>query len=165
MSEVSDVARLIWLNGGQLIGKTRLQKTTYFLEELNAGFGFEFTYHHYGPYSEELASATDDAEALNMLNVAWKTSQDGTEYAIFEEKDPPSGGDDPNDATRRAILRVLNGFSAVELELAATADFLERRGYKEDSWSETRRRKGSKITPQRLARAKQLLIELDEFRK
>jgi hypothetical protein len=50
-----------------------------------------------------------------------------------------------DDETRSAILRVLKDYSAVELELAATADFLSKNGYADNAWAETRRRKGSKI--------------------
>ena len=47
--DAADVAKVIELNGGELIGRTRLQKTFYFLERLGVGFGFDFQYHHYGP--------------------------------------------------------------------------------------------------------------------
>ena len=39
MARAVDVARLVHLNGGHLVGKTRLQKSTYFLEAMEAGFG------------------------------------------------------------------------------------------------------------------------------
>ena len=50
--------------GGTIVGRTRLQKTAYLLELAGLGEGFHFSYRHYGPYSEELASAVRDANAL-----------------------------------------------------------------------------------------------------
>src|ERR1017187_3825518 len=85
MAKASSVVRIVRLNGGRLIGKTRLQKTTYFLEALDAGFGFEFSYHHYGPYSEELGIVADDAKASGILVIDWDRAQDGAEYAIFTD--------------------------------------------------------------------------------
>jgi uncharacterized protein len=161
MTSASSVACIVRLNGGRLIGKTRLQKSVYFLEALGAGFGFDFSYHHYGPYSEELANLTDDAKALGLLKIKWHTSQDGSEYAVFEdtEEDLEEEDEEANEK-REGILRVLKEYSAVELELAATADFLSKHGYQNDPWAETRRRKGSKLTDERMGRAKELLREL-----
>ena len=48
--------------GGRLVGRTRIQKTTYIIQYL--GFSkceFDFAYRHYGPYSESFAS--DKVEA------------------------------------------------------------------------------------------------------
>jgi uncharacterized protein YwgA len=157
--DASDVARIVQLNGGQLIGKTRLQKSAYFLEAKKAGFGFDFSYHHFGPYSEDLANSADDARALGLIEVNWKESQGGTRYAIFYNRS--ADDENPNDALRRKIFDVLKRYSSVEVELAATADFLMHNGYSDDPWSETRRRKATKVDEGRLAKAQQLLRELD----
>jgi uncharacterized protein YwgA len=159
MSHASDIARLIQLNGGHLVGKTRLQKSAYFLEMKGAGFGFDFSYYHFGPYSEELSNATDDALALSMIDVNWKTSQAGTEYAEFLSSSSESVDSDL-DIRRRRILDVLRNYTAIEVELAATADFLNRNGYANDPWAETRRRKAAKMTDLRMAKSQQLLVEL-----
>jgi uncharacterized protein len=49
-----EVAQIISLAGGEIIGSTRLQKIGCLLDLVGAGVGFEFSYHIYGPYSEEL---------------------------------------------------------------------------------------------------------------
>jgi uncharacterized protein len=162
MATLDDIVRIIRLNGGRIIGKTRLQKTFYFLEALNLGCGFEFSYHHYGPYSEELANSANDARALDMIDIDWRESQEGAEYAIFSDKGGRIEVDEERNESRRAVLRVLSGYSAVELELAATADFLEKHGYGGEAWSETRRRKFRKISEEGITRGKQLLRELRE---
>jgi uncharacterized protein len=43
------VAELIALNGGEIIGKIRLQKIAYLLEAAGLGIGLDYDYHHYGP--------------------------------------------------------------------------------------------------------------------
>jgi uncharacterized protein YwgA len=159
MADASDIARLIYLNGGQLTGKTRLQKSAYFLEILSAGYGFDFSYHRFGPYSEELTSSTDDALALGLIDIDWKESQGGTRYAIFHSRFS-KGDEGASDIQRRRVLEVLKRFSSIEIELAATADFLKRNGYASDPWTETRRRKASKVDDARLTKSKQLLHEL-----
>jgi uncharacterized protein YwgA len=158
MTQASDIALLVGLNGGKLIGKTRLQKSTYLLESKTLGFGFDFSYHHYGPYSEELANLADDATALKLIDVSWDTSQAGTKYAVFcanafEPKEPI-------DKQRKKILNVLSNYSSIELELAATADFLKR-DFGKTAWSETQRRKAAKINSIRIERSKKLLDEID----
>ena len=162
MARAVDVARLVHLNGGHLVGKTRLQKSTYFLEAMEAGFGFDFSYYHFGPYSEELSASADEAQALELLHVSWKRALEGTEYAIFSSK-APEFGQDPKDNLRREILEILRKYSSVELELAATAEFLKRHGHSKDAWAETRRRKASKYDERRAAHSRQLLNELSAF--
>src|SRR5687768_9740647 len=131
------VAELIALNGGKLVGRTRLQKSVYLLQSCGIKLGFDFDYHHYGPFSEELASAARDAEALGAVDVEWKTAY-GNEYAIFRSH--ASISDFPDFEKAAEVLGVLENYDATVLELAATADFLRKNGYKNEAWEETCRR-------------------------
>jgi uncharacterized protein len=161
MTSPANVAEIIKLNQGSLVGKTRLQKTFYFLEILGVGFGFPFKYHHYGPYSEELDIVADDAAALRMIGIEWGHTQDGAKYAVFRDNSPEYRVElNETNRKRLDILRIAEKYSAVELELAATTDYLFRHGYSNDPWSEMRRRKSEKVTDLRLDRADQLLREL-----
>jgi uncharacterized protein YwgA len=161
MADIEAVPRIVQLNGGRLVGKTRLQKSAYFLESLGVGFDLDFEYHHYGPYSEELARLADDARALGLLDVDWGRTADGDEYAIYRSAVRQHFAENHRtDDPRRDVLRLLSEYSAIELELAATADFLEKNGYGSEAWKETRRRKASKISEERVIRAKQLLDRL-----
>ncbi len=164
MASAANIARIVQLNGGSVVGKTRLQKTAYFLEALGVGFGFDFDYHHYGPYSEELANLAEDARALGMLDIEWRLSQEGAKYAVFLDRDETIGANEIAgvDASRQKVLNVLSNFSALELELAATADYLAKNGYADEAWNETKLRKASKISEDRIARSKQLLQELHD---
>jgi uncharacterized protein len=160
MADVNAVRRIVKLNGGRLTGKTRLQKSAYFLEFGRVGFGLEFEYHHYGPFSEELANLAEDAKDLHLMEIQWNTSLSGAEYAIFLDTSDPLP-DDPEDKRRSDILSILRDYTSTELELAATTDFLARTGY-DHAWEETARRKSSKITPERVARSKALLKRLEQ---
>src|SRR4051794_31385770 len=133
------VAEITALNGGTLTGKTRLQKTAYLLESKGVGYGFDFAYHYYGPYSEELATAAEDAEALGLLSINEYVTAAGFPYAVFNTGiEAPTGSDTM--ARRARILSALNAYDSITLELAATADFLAKNGFSSDPWAETGRR-------------------------
>lgn len=156
MDSVSAVAGLVHLNGGKLVGKTRLQKSVYLLKLCGVDLGFDFDYHHYGPYSEDLSIASRDAEILGNLEVEWRNSY-GNEYAIFHSR---TSVDLPQEPKIRDALAIMGGYEATVLELAATADFLSKNGYSDDPWKETSRRKATKVTTDRVAQSKKLLGEL-----
>src|SRR5262249_35298310 len=86
--------------GGRMIGRTRLQKSAYFLEAAGVGYGFDFSYHYYGPYSEDLSVAASYAEALNLIGVRWLTAQSGLPYAIYEAKPHDARHSDSNEQRR-----------------------------------------------------------------
>jgi uncharacterized protein YwgA len=151
-------ADIVRLNGNELVGKTRFQKTAYFLEAANVGYGFDFEYYHYGPYSEELALGIEDALALENIQINWKQSSRLQPFAVFSSLSSDDENLDETASRRKSVLQLLNGYDSISLELAATADFLEKSGY-EDPWSETRNRKPTKSTEERFAKAKKLLSE------
>ncbi len=162
MNKLEAVREIIATHRGRLTGRTRLQKTAYFLETIGLGYGFDFKYHYYGPYSEELAIATNDARALDFIAINDDTSRAGLSLTIFEVKTPSAHGMTEGNEKRRKLVNKLQEYDTTTLELAATADFLEKNGYRTDPWSETRRRKSIKATAERIEKAKQLLSELRE---
>lgn len=150
------VAQIVSLNGGDLKGRTRLQKSFYFLEALDLGFDFDFQYYHYGPYSEELAEAVQDSVALGLVSQDW--GQGSYPFAVYRSKEGTPASD--VDGARVRTLTILNKYNAVALELAATADYLATSGYGDKAWDETRVRKPTKASNENVAAAKQLLTEL-----
>lgn len=163
------VRKLISLAGGSLPGKTRLHKTAYLLEAFGVGFGFDFRYHYYGPYSDDLALAAEDAMALGLLRGTMHRSTFGIPYVIYEIPPEFRQCDDLSDegqtgATRRQLLEILRRYDTVSLELAATAHFLSTHGFSDRAWDETVRRKREKSTFERLESARRLLNELERFR-
>ena len=144
--------------GGELIGRTRLQKTTYLAQLAGFSNDFKFGYKHYGPYSEELAEAIEIAAGLSIVNEDERRADWGGRYSIYHF----NGGeliDSPEKADQQLFVRAAASIGSIELELAATAAFLySAEGFgkdgKGDPWAETARRKPEKAGEGRLEKAK-----------
>lgn len=162
------VVRLIALNGGKLVGRTRFQKQAYLLDRCGGNFGLLFTYHRYGPYCFELVGGLNDALAEGRIEVQERTGRHGVAYAIFRSGDqagiPQRMGNLEADEAR-SLLNKMRDISDIVLELAATIVFLR------DDWDyfgkedtspveETRKRKPLKSTDERISEAQNLLQEL-----
>lgn len=156
------VGALIRLNGGEIVGKTRLQKITYLLEAKGLGSGLlDFDYHNYGPFSAELAFAADDAESLGYIKTEDRPGFHEVPYTVFTSKDKaPTFEEDSDTDARRDALQQMSDYSALVLELAATAVYLKKNGYPDRHWDEVKRRKPLKATPERLEQAKRLVAKL-----
>ena len=152
------VKQIVEASGGNITGKTRLQKTAYLLETGGIGFGFEFGYHYYGPYSEELATAAQDARALGLIDARSESGKSGLIYGLPEGAE--QAAKDAAFSKRQHFLAKLAAYDTTILELAATADFLAKNGFKSDPWAETKRRKSIKATEERITKAKRLLADL-----
>ncbi|HEY3800373.1 MAG TPA: hypothetical protein VGL58_18640 [Caulobacteraceae bacterium] len=151
------VHEIVALAGGRLIGKTRLQKAGYLLELSGLGYGFDFAYHHYGPYSEELAWAAKDATIDGLVVEKEEPARWGGTYSVFRtDAETPSGD---VDKMRADLLAKISRANAVALELAATAALLHEEGVA-DWWGETARRKPMKATPELLSEAKRFWGDL-----
>jgi hypothetical protein len=162
MSQITEIqlkaesaANLVRDAGGQVSGRTRLQKTAYLLELAGFGVGFEFEYRSYGPYSEELATATEAANLLGVVTEEERITSWGGSFFVFTA----TGGGTDGCESRVALAQAAATAHAVELELAATAAFLYREG-EEDPWAQTAKRKPDKAAGGRLARAQRLYEEL-----
>jgi hypothetical protein len=151
--ETEKIADIVRDAGGRIVGRTRLQKIGYLLELTGLGEGFPFQYRHYGPYSEELASAARDANALGMLSEQEYPATWGGLYSVFTTSNA-APSDDVSPA-RIELVREAAGASAIELELAATAAFLADGGSR-DPWGDTARFKPDKAQGSRLENAKAL---------
>ena len=150
------VAQIVRDAGGQIIGRTRLQKLAYLLEVSGLGAGFAFKYKHYGPYSEDLANAAESAHLVGTLEERQCQTDWGGFYSIYSVVG--SNSISPN-AARVALASLAVDADPVELELAATAVFLSRDGF-DEPWLETLKRKPEKATDLRLKRAKELYKEM-----
>lgn len=153
MEEVTNIIRDA---GGRIVGRTRLQKIAYLLTATGLDDSFRFSYKHYGPFSEELASSAKFGTLFGSLNERQDQASWGGTYSTYTvdtEEEPDQGN------PRRSLAKLAADTDSIELELAATAVFLAHDGY-EDPWSETAQRKPEKATPVRLANAKALLVRL-----
>ena len=163
MNDSMKIAAIIRDAGGEIVGRTRLQKVTYLLTVTGLEDRFSFAYKHYGPFSESVATAARDGHLLRNLTETVKATAWGGTYSVYQVTDAlDDGASDQAPPGRRALASAAAAASAVELELAATAVFLHFDGAG-DPWAETARRKPEKAQGGRLERAKNLLVQLRQI--
>lgn len=134
-------AKIIRDAGGMIVGRTRLQKTAYFLQLAGFEDAFAFSYGHYGPYSEDLADAMSIAGAFDLVMETRKQTEWGSKYSIYSI---PNGQEQRAKDDRSVFTERVAKFDAVELELAATAAYLSAVDKCKTPWEETARLKPSK---------------------
>jgi uncharacterized protein YwgA len=159
------VTAVLGAGGGSLIGRVRLQKAVYLLDQLGLNSGFGYEYHHYGPYSRDLDSATADAKAFGLMEEEFKHRQsDGAMYSVFKLSPEATVNEAAyGDLGRERASKLLQLFADTNvtvLELAATIDWLWREEKREDWRSEITKRKGVKARSGRLDQAIDLLREI-----
>jgi uncharacterized protein YwgA len=162
-----DIRILLKAAEGEIVGKVRLQKVVYLLDQLGMNSGYSYEYHHYGPYSEELTDEMDSSIIFGEVeeNVRRRLS-DGVPYSVFSlsESDDVDVenelGDLPIEKARDA-LTVMRDHSATVLELAATIHWLSSVEQVDDWRGELVRRKGVKTEEGRTDEALQLLTNLE----
>lgn len=148
------VARIVADAGGRVVGRTRLQKIAYLLYAAGFDDGFSFAYKHYGPYSEDLFHSARVAELLDLVRAEEQRAQWGGSYSTYSTDARSTGLE-----SRVRLAHLAVEADAVELELAATAVYLQKEGFL-DPWAETARRKPEKAEGGRLKRAKALYRQL-----
>lgn len=131
--------------GGELVGRTRLQKVAYLCQLVGFSSDFRFEYRHYGPFSDELADAIKLATGLRIVQEEERKTEWGGWYSVFTS----SNAGQSRDVARASFVSAASKIGALELELAATAAFLfDVEGYGKnnanDPWQETSRRKPEK---------------------
>jgi uncharacterized protein YwgA len=155
-SDLEKVADIIRDAGGRIVGRTRLQKLAYLLELSGLGGGFPFEYRHYGPYSEELSTATRNAALLGLLKEEEHATNWGGFYSIYTTLAtsdlPPSSG-------RYQLAHQAASADPIQLELAATAAFLATEGMG-DPWEMTEKLKPEKSEGGNIQKAKLLYQKL-----
>jgi len=138
--------------GGQIVGRTKLQKVAYLLELAGFGDGFDFEYRHYGPFSEDLANAIRLADAFGLVTEMERVANWGGFYSIYSATaDAGARIEGPRSTFCERAAKI----DSVELELAATAAFLNVTEGCEDPWEETARRKPEKVGGNRIEKAKE----------
>lgn len=130
--------------GGSIRGKTKLQKTMYFLGKLS-GCMDELGYrpHYYGPYSPDIAEAADRLRSLGFLNQTVSTGgwvdSHGFEVARYDFSLNEDGCRVAKAKARREsklwkkltqaadTLKKAGDVDYVELSIAAKTDFMLRK--------------------------------------
>lgn len=148
---------------GTIVGRIRLQKIAYLIQEKSGGDDLWFTYYHYGPYSRDLAEELDRSVVLEKINEGFRETGYGSTYSVFEWKGQlPSAenvGAMPIDEAEKLISKLKNKPSVI-LELAATIHWLKAKEKVADWRKELKIRKTLKATEQNIERAESILKEL-----
>lgn len=119
---------------GRIEGRVRLQKSLYLLQRKGAQElePFAFVYHHYGPYSEGLAGLLEESVLGELIKQGAQRFDD--EWQRFEYLPGPRAGEyfdlvsEPSRSLVDDVVNKTRGAHWRTLELAATADFLRRKG-------------------------------------
>ena len=143
-------ARIVRDAGGELVGRTRLQKVAYLTQLAGFTDDLRFEYRHYGPFSDDLARGMEIASAFGDVREEERQADWGGWYSIYRTEGVP----EPGAEERAAFVRRAKQIGAIELELAATAAFLFEEEHVSDPWAETARRKPEKAAHGQLDRAK-----------
>ena len=143
-------ARIVREAGGELIGRTRLQKVVYLTQLAGFSDEFQFECRRHGPFSQDLEDGMEIASALGAVTEQEKRADWGGWYSVYNTSGEPA----PGVEERSAFIRRAKQIGAIELELAATAAFLFTRYRSNDPWLETARCKPQKAGDGRLGRAR-----------
>ncbi len=118
---------------GKDIGKTKVQKITYFLQEaVGVPLKYLFRMHYYGPYSDDLDNVLILAQMVGYVEI--KPDLDGFGYHVTPGPESESRWADENDLTAEEVAaidratKILGGLETVELELYATIHMIGRTG-------------------------------------
>jgi uncharacterized protein len=159
-----DVPSLVMAAGGEVVGKIRLQKIVYLLDQMGLGSGFSYEYFHYGPYSEDLAERVEDDVVFGHLVANQRRRlSDGVPYVAYSATGPGDGDRLETHFSMdrvRSALAEMQRHSATVLELAATIHWLNTVEGISDWRAELVRRKGAKTNNGRDQRAFELLRTL-----
>ncbi|PWB93495.1 hypothetical protein [Methylosinus sporium] len=156
-----DIPSLIVAAGGEIVGKIRLQKVVYLLDQMGLGSGFSYEYHHYGPYSADLAEEVEDEVIIGHVESEQRRRlSDGVPYIVFRAS--TAGDGEPLDSSipldiAKNGLYEMQRRSATVLELAATIHWLAVMENRADWPTELVRRKGAKTQNGREQEAIELL--------
>ena len=144
---------------GEVVGRTRLQKTVRLLQRLGLPTDYLYSIHFYGPYSEDLHS---EVTLLKNLEMVQEDAQpisfgDGVRYVTkaVNSSDPALV------AKFQPLINIMADTEPVVLELAATYDTFRQYGNDHATAVERlRRKKGPKCDNGNEDRAFQLLSKL-----
>jgi uncharacterized protein YwgA len=162
---MNDIEAVLHAAGGEIVGKIRTQKVFYLLKALGMGCDYPFSYHHYGPYSQALATQIEGSVLFDDKVIETKKVGDfGNEYSIFSitssSGNPPSKVGSLDFQMAKDYVTKMKAVTSVVLELAATIHWLTNEEKCEDWQTEVKLRKPQKATEENVREASQLLQAL-----
>lgn len=149
---------------GEVVGKIRMQKIFYLLEQLGLNADLPFSYHHYGPYSEDLARSLDYAEVVdNALREEPRHTASGSTFIAYLLQKPAPLSEKIGNMQKQVAKNYITEMkkeTSVVIELSATIHWLKNKEKITDWQTELKRRKTSKAEPALVSRAEALLEKL-----
>ncbi len=157
------VTAIVALNKGKLVGKTRLQKVAFLLEQCGMQSGLDFDYHNFGPFSADLARGAEIAVGKQLVQAIEKPGFHAVPYVEYSTSiSPPRKVAKLGASRAESLLEKMEKYSAIALELAATIKFLEEEGFPRTKIDDkVRHLKPAKATDKLMRDAHELLTELD----
>lgn len=125
---------------GTLRSRKRLQKVVFLLQAAGCPFGAEYTLHHYGPYSQEVARLSDEMVQAHLLEEESQQNQVGLQYS-YDLTDHAKGRVEELEATPEGKqmaaqlipfeqqAKELLGTDLWELEVASTLVYFRQQGH------------------------------------
>jgi uncharacterized protein YwgA len=125
-------------------GKKRLQKIAFFLKNAGARCDARFEIWDYGPFSREIAAAAQSLALKGRLDEREEPiGASGTFVTVYRMRSDTEGAVRPLPEKYSHILRQLEKFPTVDLEVAATYQFFRSAGL----GSEAARKKTIELKP------------------
>jgi len=130
---------------GSLHSRKRLQKVVFLLQASGCPFDADYTLHHYGPYSQEVARLSDEMVQVGLLDESSMPNQVGVQYSYALTKNAASEMAQLEKSPQgKKLAKPLTPFEAKAkellntdlwlLEVASTMVYFRKQGY---SWSES----------------------------
>lgn len=151
----------------EIQGKKRLQKLSYFAIQKGAGANVRFFLHDFGPFSPDIASATDLLSFLGDLEESEVQIGRSRIYSkLYRLANPQDVPERLPDEAASAIM-ALDEFSTIELEIASTIFyFMSSEGMNQAAATEaTKRLKPSKSQPPIVKRAQDALSKVGLYER
>jgi uncharacterized protein YwgA len=151
----------------EIQGKKRLQKMSYFALQKGAEASVRFFLHDFGPFSADIASATDLLSFLGDIDEQEVQLGRTRLYSKSYRLTDPSNVPEPLPQEAALAIRALDEFSTIELEIASTIFyFMSSEGMSQsDATEATKRLKPSKSQPGIINRAKDALSKVGLYER
>ena len=163
MNELDELlVQIIALAGGTVVGRTRLQKMVYLLDQCGLNSGCRYDYHHFGPFSSQIAEAAEDACELKLLRYEEKPGFHAVPYGVYQVAKQIEVPGEIGSLPRGVVegkLDIMRKYTAIDLELAATLKYLLNAEVK-NPIEALKALKSAKSTEERLRKAQELLKEM-----
>lgn len=120
---------LSWAGEQGFSGRKRLQKVVFFLQQAGCDLGCQYTLHHFGPYSRDVADTCDEMVAAKLIDETGGPQNSSMQYAYKLKPhilDSVNRTPEPHIQKFQELGRQLIGMDLWQLELGSTILFIHR---------------------------------------